>query len=532
MAKRLYNSNIGRFIRTVRHLKFRQIYYRVYYTLRKYWQNKSDLGQSLPKPKSSVYPSIKFPSFSQTFYEGNNTFRFLNQLKSFPNGIDWNFMGHGKLWNYNLLYFDYLNQSELSDAKNVKLIRDFINKFDSITLVSDPYPISLRCINWIKFINNQEKSYTEIEQAIYQQYFILLNNIEYHLMGNHIMENGCSLLFGGIYFSDDELREKGRKILINELNEQILEDGGHFERSPMYHQILLYRLMDCYNILAVDFRKDETFKKFLKQVIERMLGWLQMVTFNDGSVPRVNDTVSGIAPRSNQLFGYARQLEIELPTVVLSESGYRMIKKNNFEWFIDVGEIGPDYIPGHAHSDTLSFVLHINECPFIVDTGISTYEESERRITERSTAAHNTVIVNGEEQTEVWKSFRVGRRAHITDLNEGSNFITAEHDGFKHVGIRHTRKFEWNKNKLHINDLISGKVDADVNAVAYFHFHPSVRVKKTENGVIANKGRLIFDGYNHFRISTYHFAEEFNKLKSALVVEVHFNKSFETVISL
>jgi len=359
---------------------------------------------------------------------------------------------------------------------------------------------------------------------------MLLDNIEYHLMGNHLMENGCSLLFGGIYFSDDELREKGREILINELNEQILEDGGHFERSPMYHQILLYRLMDCYNMLAVDIRKDETFKKFLKQVIERMLGWLQMVTFNDGSVPRVNDTVLGIAPKSEQLFGYARQLGIELPTVVLGESGYRMIKKNNFELFIDVGEIGPDYIPGHAHSDTLSFVLHINECPFIVDTGISTYEESERRITERSTAAHNTVIVNGEEQTEVWKSFRVGRRAHITDLNEGSNFITAEHDGFKHVGIRHTRRFEWNKNKLHINDLISGKVDAD--AAAYFHFHPSVKVNKTENGVIANKGRLTFDGHNQFRISTYHFAEEFNILKSALVVEVHFNKSLETTISL
>ena len=207
-----------------------------------------------------------------------------------------------------------------------------------------------------------------------------------------------------------------------------------------------------------------------------------------------------------------------------------MIKKNNYEWFIDVGEIGPDYIPGHAHSDTLSFVLHINNCPFIVDTGISTYEESERRITERSTAAHNTVIVNGEEQTEVWKSFRVGRRAHVTDLNEGSNFITAEHDGFKHVGIRHTRRFEWNKNKLHINDLISGKVDAD--AAAYFHFHPSVKVNKTENGVIANKGRLTFDGHNQFRISTYHFAEKFNKLKSALVVEVHFNKSLETIISL
>lgn len=37
--------------------------------------------------------------------------------------------------------------------------------------------------------------------------------------------------------------------------------------------------------------------------------------------------------------------------------------------------IGPDYIPGHAHADTFNYELRIDGVPFIVDTGISTYNK-------------------------------------------------------------------------------------------------------------------------------------------------------------
>lgn len=70
------------------------------------------------------------------------------------------------------------------------------------------------------------------------------------------------------------------------------------------------------------------------------------------------------------------------------------------ELLADVGSIGPDYQPGHAHADTFNFVLYLNERPIIVDTGTSTYEVNEIRFYERSTAAHNTVVVAGKNSSE------------------------------------------------------------------------------------------------------------------------------------
>ena len=88
-----------------------------------------------------------------------------------------------------------------------------------------------------------------IRASLYAQYMRLLDNIEYHLMGNHLLENGFSLLFGGVYFGDARFCRKAEEILREELAEQILPDGGHYERSPMYHQIILGRVLDCINLL-------------------------------------------------------------------------------------------------------------------------------------------------------------------------------------------------------------------------------------------------------------------------------------------
>ena len=81
--------------------------------------------------------------------------------------------------------------------------------------------------------------------------------------------------------------------------------------------------------------------------------------------------------------------------------------------FIDFGKIGPSYQPGHAHSDTFNFELIKNGNPFIVDTGVSTYEKNERRQIERSTSSHNTITIGDYEQSEVWGGFRVAKRAKI-----------------------------------------------------------------------------------------------------------------------
>ena len=228
---------------------------------------------SLPCPDfSPILPTLRlapFIPFSISLLE-NQSFTFLNRTKNFPDKSDWNYRGFGTLWQYNLNYFDYLLQPGMTRETGLALILDFIERADGNGPSFDPYPISLRGMNWIKFLSlraigdgrnkapdgGRTVSTTidgadgvAIHTSLYAQYMRLLDNIEYHLMGNHLLENGFSLLFGGVYFGDARFCRKAEEILREELAEQILPDGGHYERSPMYHQIILGRVLDCINLL-------------------------------------------------------------------------------------------------------------------------------------------------------------------------------------------------------------------------------------------------------------------------------------------
>ena len=88
-----------------------------------------------------------------------------------------------------------------------------------------------------------------------------------------------------------------------------------------------------------------------------MVSWLKNITYTNGEIPMVNDATYGIAPKSNELFSYAEEIGITDRQIPFSDSGYRKIRTNNFELFIDVGNVGPNYQPGHAHSDTFNFEL-------------------------------------------------------------------------------------------------------------------------------------------------------------------------------
>jgi uncharacterized heparinase superfamily protein len=196
---------------------------------------------------------------------------------------------------------------------------------------------------------------------------------------------------------------------------------------------------------------------------------------------------------------------------------------------MDVGNIAPDYQPAHAHCDTLSFVLHIHQKPFIVDTGTSTYENNEIRQSERSTAAHNTVQIGDFEQSEMWSSFRVGRRAKATILSENEHEITASHDGFEHLGITHERVYQIENQRVIIYDKIIGKTNHSQKA--YLHFHPDIGIEIVGNSIKTNIGRITFENLIEIKQSEYLFSEQFNQRKPAIMLTLLFQKYLTTIIS-
>jgi len=523
-------SKLSLYFHTLRYLKLKQFKYRIYYFIRNKFRSLTSFSYgNIPLSKSpqnlSLEPSIK--AVDSVKYR-DNSFSFLNLEKTFENKIDWNDSTHGKLWTYNLNYFEFLHTSNISKEEGLRLINDFINQIDKSKDGLEPYPISLRAIHWIKFLTYHKIAEDTIAQSLYNQLWILIDKREYHILGNHLLENGFGLLFGAYYFNDKQIYEIAKEILVEELKEQILADGAHFELSPMYHQLMLYRVLDCYNLVKNNSQFDQELLSFFKEKAQIMLGWLEQITFQNGDIPLLNDSASNINPTTKELVIYVQQLGIQSKKILLKESGYRKVSNSNYECVIDVGHIAPDYIPGHAHSDTFNFVLYVKTKPFIVDTGISTYNITERRQFERSTAAHNTVQVEEYEQSEIWGGFRVGRRAIPQIISERDNEIEAT---LKHstCNFIHARKYNFFENRIRIQDKITPRNQAQ----AYLHFHPSINVLLiSENTIQTNIGKIEIKGADTIKLEDYQYAPEFNLLIRSKKAVIFFTENIEINIML
>lgn len=516
---------------TLKHLKFIQIYFRVYYLIRNKFLVREPKRRISPKSKKIVWNG-GIPNSNRYFSQ--NSFEFLNIKHDFSRAIDWNLTDYGKLWTYNLNYFDFLNQSEISVEAGLTLILDYVEKDKILKDGKEPYPVSLRLINWIKFLSQNQIKNQKIDEHLYHHTQILSFNLEYHLLANHLLENAFALLFGAYYFQDQKLYVTAKKLLIKQLNEQILKDGAHYELSPMYHQILFHRLLDCIHLIEVNssWQSDELLS-FMRSKASVMRSWLTNVTYQNGDIPMVSDSAFGIAPTSNQLFEYSDTLKISNLSLPLLESGYRKVEVEDYELFVDVGNIQPSYQPGHTHSDTFHFELYKGGNPIFVDTGVSTYEKNQKRQYERSTSSHNTVVIDEKDQTQVWGGFRVGRRAEIIDLSEEKNRITATHNGYKKLGFLHKRSFEWNNDTIIVKDDTLSSTNK--KARAHFHLHSNIDkpiIDKDSVHISQEKISIHFRGQSDICIEKYDLPKGFNQTKSAYKIIVTFDQNLSTEISL
>lgn len=426
---------------------------------------------------------------------GPGAFRFLNREGHVENAADWNTSEQDKLWLYNLHYFDDLNAQDAGkrhDWHRALIERWIAENPAPIGNGWEPYPLSLRIVNWIKWAlaGNELSAAARHSLAVQTRY--LRQRLEWHLLGNHLFANAKALVFAGLYFDGaeaDQWLDKGLAILARELPEQILPDGGHFELSPMYHSILLEDMLDLVNLAATyNGRTAPAIIANWRETAQRMRFWLAAMCHPDGEISFFNDATFGIAPAPQLIDAYARRLGLgraEPPAegvTHLKESGYIRVQRGDLVVLIDVGRIGPDYIPGHAHADTLSFELSLHGRRVIVNSGISQYGSGPQRQFERSTAAQSTLEVDGENSSEVWGGFRVARRARPVGLaiTEQGDAITIEcaHDGYHRLNgrVTHQRRWQIRGPSLSITDTITGSFES---AVVRFNFAPGLQPAAT-----------------------------------------------------
>ncbi len=416
------------------------------------------------------------------------------------NPPDWSHADAPLLWRFHLHYWDWawgLAADPDRDGARTTFARLWQSWREASTFGSGegwhPYPAALRAWSWCGLHRDLvagsgiERSYVG-ELAVHTGF--LRRHLETDLRGNHLIKDLKALVGLAVFFADERLLRQALRRLIGQLAQQILADGGHYERSPAYHCQVLADLIDVAGLIAASGRADVS---KIVETIARMRLWLGNVLGPGGTLPMLNDGY----PLADGLLAVLRP-EVRQDTRLHLMAGTGLVRVSVGRWRLlaDVGAPCPDGLPGHAHADTLSCLLYADGAPVLVDTGTSTYEPGAVRDYERSTAAHNTVGLDGANSTEVWGAFRTGRRARVHDVVARSDLdgvtVQAAHDGFRGLpgSPRHHRSWRLTEAELQVDDLITGS-GRHVVAIAW-HLPPGSSVRLASGSAIATTPSAVF----------------------------------------
>ena len=493
---------------TVRHLKPVQVYGRVRFRLARPAPDlrpapaRRAMGGASGGATGGVWaePARREPSLVSA-----TQMRFLGEERDLD-AHGWDDPALAKLWRYNQHYFDDLAAVDAAarTAWHRELIARWIDECPPGRGTAwEPYPTSLRIVNWIKWLHAGNEPVPAMLNSLAAQVRFLGKRLEWHLLGNHLFVNAKALVFAGLFFQGDEAdgwREAGWRILRDEIPEQILDDGGQFERSPMYHALAVEDMLDLANAMrahpGVCAGDDE------RRVTDRLASmrrFLAGVCHPDGEVAFFNDSAQGVAPTRDELEEYAARLgpaarldtaapgSVGAGVAVFPTSGFIRIDHpaGDAVAILDVGPVGPDYLPGHAHADTLSFELSVAGHRVLVNSGTSQYGLGPERLRQRGTAAHNTVVVDGQDSSEVWGGFRVARRARVTvpviQTAGGRTTVECSHDGYRRLpgGGPHVRTWSFTGDRaLEVRDRAAPAGKAE----SHWHFAPGCELAVSADG--------------------------------------------------
>lgn len=511
-----------------------------------------------------------------------NSFNFLNIEKSLGNNFNWSLKNiSDSLWKYNLNYFDFnliLLKAYLytEDYSYINKIEELMNKWIDETKLGqkvtwDPYPISRRIVNWIitlcflkKHSLSNEKFLMKVISSLIQQTDFLYNNLELDLQNNHLTSNAKALIWSGVilkgYHKSDKWFEKGYTILEKRIKDEIQSDGFQNENSSSYHMVTIQDYLET--ILLLD-ANDKKISKDLLDILEKMFGALQAILKPDGSIPLLNDSVDNYPMAASELMAvgalmfnrsdfkwsfkeskmnylvwiFGKEGLVNFNSLQITEPDYSSIALKNAGFYVmrngwdeystyllfNYSDISPRHCPGHGHADALSFELYSKGQTIMMDPGVYSYHDENYRYYFKSTKNHNTVIIDGEDQSEIVGSFRFGKIAEVKSLNwindSERELVSAQHNGYK--DITHERSIEFNKKNLFIiNDVIEGYENKNIDLV----FNMSTNLKDVEL-IKDNKCICIFNNFRviletttnktlgEFRIEDSWISEEWNKLQ-------------------
>jgi uncharacterized heparinase superfamily protein len=453
----------------------------------------------------------------------SGTFNFLNLRVDLGCPIPWCTQVQSQLWRYQLHYFDYLVDFVLGCDDPWARISPLLESWIAACPLGavdardawHPYVVSVRVVNWMLAVAStagQAEPADSVQRSLVEQTIFVEHNLEHDVGGNHLLKNLKALVFAGCFFEGpvaDRWREQYCERFAQELDAQLLADGGHYERSPMYHGLVMADLLE---VIAFLHARERAIPATLTSLARRMNEFLIRVTHPDGQIALFNDSVFGVAPAPAELRAFMDVLlsarrsgpltprhdlmsrragRPHTPVRVVEgeklpdkragreESGYVVLANRDRSncLIADAGAVCPDDLPAHAHADLLSFEASVGGVRLIVDSGVAEYAAGPWREYFRSVRAHNTVMVDGMDQSDCWGSFRVARRARPCDVTVRVDGricgLDAAHTGYVRNSspVRHRRRIAFVDERfwLIVDDLFG---EGEHQWEGYVHLHP------------------------------------------------------------
>ena len=363
----------------------------------------------------------------------------------------------------------------------------------------------------------------------------------YFSPNTHLTGEALGLLYLGLALPElkraGRWRETGLRILLEQLPKQVREDGVYFEQASCYHR---YTTDFYLHLLLLAKSHGLALPDAVTARLAGLLDHLMWITRPDGSSPLFGDDDGGrllpTGPRAGNDFrdtlglgaavsgrgdwkfvagaaapetlwlsgpaGLARYDQIipappAAQSRVFAASGWSVIRdgwERDSAWLLmDGGRHGAEIGCGHAHADALSFEFAAGGMTWLVDPGTFVYAaDAVTRDQFRSTTAHNTVMVDGAEQSLPGNPFswRTVADACVTAFSDDGvcALIEGEHQGYQRlpdpVTHRRTIQFCRNTTQLTIRDQFTARTEH--RYTLRFHFAPSCVVTASENGVGAS----------------------------------------------
>jgi uncharacterized heparinase superfamily protein len=503
--------DLGRWLRTARHLEASQLWQRARLTLRRaWWERLGERAHARLAAEAAALPAARLahpglgrvaalrerladPAESRRSADDAlaGRFTFLSQTRSFGERVAWfdPALDTGtRLWKTLLHEFPYaLDLAWAARATGDPRYRArclaLMRSWSAEATVGRPgfardswnaRAVATRLVSWAlaAHVLGLEPDARDgdggfVARAVTLHGHFLAGNLERDIRANHLLRDAVGLVFAHELVG---AWPAALALLEAEVAEQVLADGCHYERAAHYHAIALQDLLEVRALLA------ERSPAWLESAIARMAGFLAYLLPEDGELPLLGDTWQS-EPPPRRLLAEAGAAEPPAPGAPERASGLVVLRAGPVHAVIRAGAHGPDFQLGHAHADLLSFEASVGPRRLVTDTGTGVYDAGPVRDWLRSTAAHNTVQLDGAELLEAWGSFRSGRRgrAHVVarGRTEAVDWVHAAHDAWSFLPgrPRHDRLLAVSKDRILVLDWIRGAGRHRIRSA--LHLHPA-----------------------------------------------------------